>query len=126
MELHYLIAPAYNAIRLPLMVFTDREAAVRYLTDLGMVTETFVNSDRISVWNVKDVVTGETVTLESYVRNHLRWDENVPFTPRQEHVERIVRALFKSGHYDGGNGELYRLDIETHPAGTPVTVWDFD
>lgn len=126
MKLHYLIAPAYNAIRLPLMAFTDRDKAIQFMADLGMPTETYVNSDRVSFRYVTDAETGTLVRLEGYIRDHLAWAGEEPTTPRQQHVERIVCALFKSGHYNGGNGELYRFDLETHEEGAPVTVWDFD
>lgn len=126
MELHYLVAPTYNAIRLPLMAFTDAGAAIRYMTDLGIQPETYVNSGRISFRYVLDIETGAPVRLEGYIRDNSTFYMDDEETPRQKHVSRILRALFKSGHYDGGNGEVYRIDLETHEEGTPVTVWDFD
>jgi hypothetical protein len=126
MKLHYLIAPAYNAIRLPLMAFTDRDKAIQFMADLGMPPGTSAYNDRVSFRFVIDAETGAPVELEGYVRDNLAFSWEEATTPRQRHVDRILRALFKSGHYDSGNGELYRFDLETHEEGTPVTVWDFD
>jgi hypothetical protein len=85
--------------------------------DLGMPPGTSAYNDRVSFRFVIDAETGAPVELEGYVRDNLAFSWE---------VDRILRALFKSGHYDSGNGELYRFDLETHEEGTPVTVWDFD
>lgn len=95
-----------NSLEIPLLIFGNKEEAVKHLEGLGLAA----NKNGSIQWFLP----------EAELMQHAEDPEGLcPATP-------LLLALFKDGNYYGGCGECDSLVIREIEFGKPIVSWDLD
>lgn len=130
----YLVAPHANAVEIVLMAFPTPDEARRFCLKLGLRgARPAPGQSEKEWWECEYEPVPEDEPVNSFSFAYFRGEyvslayalEN-EYNPNDEGNTPLANALCKGGHYDHGNGEMYRIDIRTVPIGSPVVAWDFD